>query len=171
MRHEYLTERINIPSSSPSSSRLTISNSFGIYLPSNLADCHRLNMNHFYPKRTIMFRQSPYRCSCLVHTSRWQPICCWQYRSVLSSGTGRNENFLLVSSTHKSRKSIKASSSCFILLLLAFLHFLDDDEGAALFFFARYLHLSMRPTQNNLCCFFGWTDEGERILSSKINYN
>lgn len=134
MRHEYLTERINIPSSSPSSSRLTISNSFGIYLPSNLADCHRLNMNHFYPKRTIMFRQSPYRCSCLVHTSRWQPICCWQYRSVLSSGTGRNENFLLVSSTHKSRKSIKASSSCFILLLLAFLHFLDDDEGAALFF-------------------------------------
>lgn len=54
-------------------------------------------MNHFYPKRTIMFRQSPYHCSCSVHTSRWLPICCWQRRWALSSGTGRNEN-LLVSS-------------------------------------------------------------------------
>lgn len=68
-----------------------------IYLPSNLAGCHRSNMNHFYPKRTIMFRQSPYRCSCSAHTSRWLPICCWQRRWALSSGTGRNE-ILLVSS-------------------------------------------------------------------------
>lgn len=55
-------------------------------------------MNHFYPKRTIMFRQSPYRCSCSVHTSRWLPICCWQCLWALSSGTGRDEKFL-VSST------------------------------------------------------------------------
>lgn len=31
-----------------------------------------------------MFRQSPYRCSCSVHTSRWLPICCWQRWSALS---------------------------------------------------------------------------------------
>ena len=42
-----------------------------------------------------MFHQLRYRCSCLVHTSRWLPICCLLRSWALSSGKRERENISL----------------------------------------------------------------------------
>lgn len=147
-------------------------------------------MNHFYPKRTIMFHQSPYRCSYLEHTSLWLPICYSQRRWVLSSGTivKGKKKLVFLRKRKEPEKSIKASSSSLLYISAVFISpkilFLDDNKGATSIAILTIqlslpscVHIKL-PFHSQFLDFLFAISAWElfhllreKILSSKINYN